>query len=96
MVVWAQQHLLAAGQTVKTDGIYSATTEQAVVNFQTFNALPVTGRLDPATWAALLSHAPAPVDWAGSARAAGLRDGGRNGPRSARLRQVRNELRFTP
>lgn len=92
VVVWAQQHLLAAGQKVKTDGIYSATTEQVVANFQTFNALPVTGKLDPATWAALLTHTPAPVNWAGSARAAGLRNGGRNGPRSARLHQVRNEL----
>lgn len=99
VVVWAQQHLLAVGQRVKVNGVYGATTEQAVANFQTFNALPVTGKVDPVTWPALLSHAPAPVDWAGIARASGSRDSGRNGPRSARLRQVRNELGgkpFTP
>jgi hypothetical protein len=92
VVVWAQQHLLAAGQLLKVNGTYDAATEQAVRNFQTASILPVTGQVDLATWPLLLRYQPAVVDWANGARVARLRGGARNGPASARLRAVRNEL----
>jgi hypothetical protein len=93
VVVWAQQHLLAAGQAVKVNGTYDAATEQAVRNFQTAAGLPVTGQADLATWPLLLRYQPAPVDWANGGKAASLRRQGPGGPASARLPAVRNELR---
>ena len=62
-VLWAQQHLIAAGQAVKADGIYSAAMEGAVAAFQGQNGLPVTGQIDAATWRALLTRDPARVSW---------------------------------
>jgi Putative peptidoglycan binding domain len=92
VVVWAQQHLISAGQTVRVDGIYSAATEQAVRAFQTTQGLLITGRIDPSTWSALLRYEPAPPAWSKVARASGARPPGPNGPRSARLRARRDEL----
>jgi peptidoglycan hydrolase-like protein with peptidoglycan-binding domain len=91
-VVWAQEHLLAAGQPLKVNGTYDAATEQAVRNFQTASILPVTGQVDLATWPLLLRNQPAVVDWSAGARVARLRGRARTGPASARLRAVRNEL----
>ena len=93
VVVWAQEHLLAAGQPVKVKGVYDASTEQAARTFQTVSGLPVTGQIDLATWPALLRYQPALVDWANGARASSLRRRSRTGPASARLPAVRNELR---
>ena len=92
VVVWAQEHLLAAGQPLKVNGTYDAATEQAVRNFQTASILPVTGQVDLATWPLLLRSQPAVVDWSAGARVARLRGRARTGPASARLRAVRNEL----
>jgi Putative peptidoglycan binding domain len=92
VVVWAQQHLITAGQTVRVDGVYSGATEQAVRSYQTAQGLLNTGRIDPATWTALLRYQPAPAPWSEAARAAGSRRQGPNGPRSAKLRARRNEL----
>jgi len=69
VVVWAQQHLLGAGQTVSVDGAYGSDTASAVSDFQAANGLPVTGEIDAETWPALLKSAPAPIDWAAKARA---------------------------
>jgi hypothetical protein len=63
LVVWAQEHLFRAGLRVKIDGGYGAQTEAAVQSFQGSHGLPVTGMVDPATWAALLRYAPANVTW---------------------------------
>jgi hypothetical protein len=93
VVVWAQEHLLAAGQPVKVNGTYDAATEQAMRNLQTAGGLPVTGQADLATWPVLLRYQPAPVDWSNGGKAASLRRLGGGGPASARLRAVRNELR---
>jgi hypothetical protein len=93
VVVWAQEHLLAAGQPVKVNGAYDASTEQAVRTFQTVSGLAVTGQVDLATWPLLLRYPPAVVDWANGARVSTVRLRGRTGPASARLRPVRNELR---
>jgi hypothetical protein len=87
LVVWAQQHLLAAGQTVRVNGSYDRRTVRAVRAYQLASVLPVTGVLDVATWQSLLARPPAKVRWraaaAGSVSAAGVR--GRTGPPSAWL-----------
>ena len=62
-IVWAQQHLVAAGAALKPDGIFSPETERAVEAFQAQSGLPVTGDLDAATWRALLARDPVPVSW---------------------------------
>jgi Putative peptidoglycan binding domain len=84
VVVWAQQHLIAAGQSIKPDGVFSASMEQAVRSFQTQALLPVTGRLDAGTWPALLRYEPTVPAWSTAASKA---------PRSAHLRSRGNELR---
>jgi hypothetical protein len=90
LVIWAQQHLNSAGQTVTVDGDYGPATQQAVTNFQASNGLPATGQVDTATWNALLRYAPAPVNWAAGARAAAA--GARTGPPTARLHARRYEI----
>jgi Putative peptidoglycan binding domain len=95
VVVWAQEHLNAAGQSVAVSGTYDATMELAVRSFQTARALPVTGRLDALTWPALLRYEPLQPDWTKRATASATRIDDRNGPRSARLPARRDELRQT-
>jgi len=102
LVVWAQEHLVRAGFPIQIDGGYGPRTQAAVEQFQAAHGLPVTGVLDPATWAALLRYPPAAVVWsthrgrrtASVAGAAGLR--GRAlvlpPPRSARLRPRAYEI----
>jgi hypothetical protein len=94
-IVWAQQHLLGAGYSVKVNGVFDKRTSKAVRAFQTAAALPVTAALDPATWTALLArHDAKRVRWskapAGAGRKAVLQQ---PPPRSAKLPPVRNELR---
>jgi hypothetical protein len=96
VVVWAQEHLMSAGQSLRANGLYDATTEQAVRSFQTASGLLVTGQLDAQTWSALLRYEPAAVDWAKGARAARSAWNRPTGPRSADLPAVRNELRAKP
>ena len=92
VVVWAQEHLVSAGETVRASGVFESSTEQAVQNLQALNGLPVTGRLDAATWPVLLRSQPATRDWSGSARSSRATRPGPNGPRSAWLPALRNEL----
>jgi hypothetical protein len=95
VVVWAQQHLITAGQAVTANGKFDSATVGAVSSFQSAHGLPVTGQLDSATWQALLQLEPAPVAWTTkSARAAGVR--GRNGPSSAFERTRRYEIPPSP
>lgn len=63
VVVWAQEHLLSAGQRLAVDGAFGPVTKAAVVAFQVLHHLPATGFVDQATWQALLSYAPAHVTW---------------------------------
>jgi len=92
LVLWVQEHLIAAGQSVATDGSFNAATETAVSNFQTARALLVTGQVDAATWDALLRYQPAAPNWGQAARASRV-PRGPNGPRSAFMRARRDELR---
>jgi hypothetical protein len=92
VVVWAQEHLMTAGQPVSATGKYDTQTTQAVSAFQATHAIPVTGQVDQATWTALLQFAPTPVAWTSRARAASRR----NGPSSAFLPARRYEIRQEP
>lgn len=62
-VVWAQQHLYAAGYVLPIDGVFGAATRSAVSLFQDAKDLPVTGVLDDATWSQLLKIKPVIVRW---------------------------------
>ncbi|HVE69313.1 MAG TPA: peptidoglycan-binding domain-containing protein [Solirubrobacteraceae bacterium] len=62
-IVWAQQHLWAAGYRVPLDGVFNVPTRDAVLDFQQEKGLPATGALDDATWRALLVLRPAAVRW---------------------------------
>jgi hypothetical protein len=95
LVVWAQQHLRSAAQTVPVDGAFGSTTERAVKNFQTAHGLVGTGIIDALTWQSLLRLPAAKVRWkktnaggATAARALGFTPV----PKSASLPAVRNEL----
>jgi hypothetical protein len=94
LVVWAQEHLLPAGDTTTVDGNFGPSTLAAVTAFQTAHGLGVDGVIGPQTWQALLRYAPAKVTWtkAGArvARAAGRLT--RPVPKSASLPAKRNEI----
>jgi Putative peptidoglycan binding domain len=82
LVLWAQEHLKGAGETVSVDGSFGASTQTAVKDFQTSAGLQATGTIDTATWQALLTHAPAKVKWSAK----------RSAPRTAKLRAPRYEI----
>jgi peptidoglycan hydrolase-like protein with peptidoglycan-binding domain len=63
LVVWAQEHLVAAGQPVTVDGGFGTATQTAVQSFQTASGLTADGVIGPATWAALLRYTPATMIW---------------------------------
>jgi hypothetical protein len=63
LVVWLQEHLVSVGYATAVDGDFGPTTQTAVEQFQSVRGLTVDGIVGPATWAALLRYAPAPVTW---------------------------------
>jgi hypothetical protein len=81
LVIWAQEHLRAAGENIAVDGGYGAKTMAAVEDFQATHGLPVDGVIDPGTWSALLRYHPASVSWGHTSRqatkAARMAGGGR-------------------
>jgi hypothetical protein len=96
LVVWAQEHLVSAGDPIKIDGAFGQKTKTAVENFQTAHGLPVTGVVDTPTWTTLLHYAPAYVKWTiPSKRRKNAADiasaGGTPPPKSASLPAVRDE-----
>jgi Putative peptidoglycan binding domain len=74
MVVWAQEHLITAGNPeLPVNGIFGKLTRAAVVAFQEDQGLEVDGQIGTETWEALLRYRPFRVRWAavatgGSAR----------------------------
>jgi Putative peptidoglycan binding domain len=68
-VVWAQQHLWSAGYRLPLDGVFSARTRSAVLDFQTERGLAPTGTLDDPTWRVLLRLRPVAVRWRTRGRA---------------------------
>lgn len=63
LVVWAQEHLRSAGQTVTVDGGFGKQTVSAVESFQLAHGLTADGVIGTATWTALLSYQPASITW---------------------------------
>jgi hypothetical protein len=63
LVVWAQEHLVSAGQTLAISGLFGSAMLAAVESFQSAHRLPVTGLVDQATWTALLRYRPVRVRW---------------------------------
>ncbi len=64
MVVWAQEHLVAAGHEVPVTGIFGRQTARAVHLFKEEHGLPANAVIDTDTWNALLTFTPARVHWA--------------------------------
>jgi hypothetical protein len=75
LVVWAQEHLLRAGENVPVSGIDGWPTVRGVQDFQSRHGLYPDGVIGPMTWAALLRYAPQPVTWTshGKAKASAAR-----------------------
>ena len=92
-MVWAQQHLRAAGLGVPVDGVFGSSTKAAVVAFQQQQGLAAGGGIGPHTWNALLQVGPAKVAWRKNRSASRAAAGSLPEPRSAKLRPRRNELR---
>ena len=82
LVVWAQQHLAGAGESLPLTGFFGPRTAAAVRSFQLSRGLPVDGTVGTSTWPALLETTPVRPRW--SARRARTR--ARGGAR--RLRPV--------
>lgn len=97
-VVWAQEHLVKAGQQISIDGGFGPQTKAAVKRFQSAHGLTADGLIGTSTWIALLRYAPASVTWTkGGARVALAASGGLQPvPKSARLRPKGNELHGAP
>jgi hypothetical protein len=70
LVVWAQEHLVAAGQSVRVTGIFGTGTFAAVKAFQAAHGLPVDGVVGTLTWRALLEYQPVRIRWAGGSSSA--------------------------
>jgi len=95
LVIWAQEHLVSAGQQIAIDGAFGPKTLAAVERFQTAKGLPVTGEVDDATWTALLHYQPAAVTWTIRKHhtvAVTARGGLVTVPRSASLPAKHNEI----
>jgi Putative peptidoglycan binding domain len=64
-VLWLQEHLASANPEQETTGNFGASTTANLRAFQAAHAIPVSGRADAATWAALLALPPVAVSWTG-------------------------------
>jgi hypothetical protein len=90
VVIWAQEHLNGAGQSVRVSGIFGDATGRAVRRFQRAEGLLVDGVIGRATWRRLLDHRPISVDWSAKATRSGKRGGAQ--PQSASLPALRDEI----
>lgn len=64
LVVWAQEHLNGAGYHVTVDGAFGSSTRDALTRFQAASGLAQSGRLDGASWPALVRGPVAQATWA--------------------------------
>jgi Putative peptidoglycan binding domain len=71
MVVWAQQHLVAAGHDLAVTGLFGKQTRAAVKAFQEGRGMLADGEIGTDTWLALMELTPYRVPWARAARASG-------------------------
>jgi hypothetical protein len=88
LVVWAQEHLNGAGYVVTVDGGFGSATRNALMRFQAASGLSQNGRLDAASWPALLRAPIVQATWASGSTAATHR----SGPRAAIRRPGRAEI----
>ena len=63
LVVWAQEHLRGAGESVPVTGYFGYKTRRAVKRFQRSNGFVDDGHIGAKTWHALLAVAPKTVNW---------------------------------
>jgi hypothetical protein len=100
LVVWAQEHLVGAGQIqLPVTGVFGKQTYAAVRSFQAANGLTANGTIGTDTWASLLNAEPARPRWAARVRrrgAASSRVVPAHRPRSARLPAHAYEIRPGP
>jgi peptidoglycan hydrolase-like protein with peptidoglycan-binding domain len=73
LVVWAQERLVGAGQSVPVTGVFGKLTRAAVRSFQSAKGLTVDGAIGTTTWQSLLNFTPYRMRWA--ARRARVRAG---------------------
>ena len=101
MVVWAQEHLVSAGDPIAISGDFGYHTVLEVQAFQAAQGLTADGVIGPETWAALLRYRIARVHWELSGgqhavlayfKARGATTIDATVPASARLPQRRNEI----
>jgi hypothetical protein len=94
VVVWAQEHLVSAGQRIPVDGGFGPKTKAAVQRFQTAHGLTADGVIGPLTWTALLRYRPAHVTWVSGNRALTSTASGyvQHVPKSASLPAKRYEI----
>jgi putative peptidoglycan binding protein len=96
MVVWAQQHLIAAGADLPVTGIFGKQTRAAVRAFQEEKGMPTDGQIGTETWTALLAYVPYKVRWAArastSARASASGAVSVSGPAAAASRPLSASL----
>lgn len=85
MVVWAQQHLVAAGERLPITGFFRKRTRAAVLRFQRAHDLPATGTIGTETWEALISYEPVRARWAARPARHGARARPASRPLSASL-----------
>jgi putative peptidoglycan binding protein len=63
MVVWLQEHLIAAGADLPVTGIFGRQTARAVHLFKQARGLPANALVDTETWEALLAYTPYRMRW---------------------------------
>jgi hypothetical protein len=90
LVVWAQEHLRGAGQTVPVTGYFGNRTRRAVKRFQRSKGYAAVGRIGPLTWRSLLDAKPRMVDWSSRAARRGAKRPA--APRSAAIPALRDEI----
>jgi peptidoglycan hydrolase-like protein with peptidoglycan-binding domain len=64
-VLWLQEHLASAIPAQELTGIFASHTTANLQAFQTAHGIAPSGVAEAATWQALLTLAPAPVEWTG-------------------------------
>ena len=103
LVVWAQEHLQAAGLSgFAVSGIFGRSTAAAVRSFQSAHDLSSDGVIGAATWSALLEFSPVAMRWsrgaAGSSahEATAGRASAPDRPRSASLPPKADEIPLPP
>ena len=87
LVVWAQEHLVAAGAELPITGIFGPRTARAVRAFKEARGLPANAIVDTETWNALLAFTPYRPRWTAAGASAAKADASVPGMRG-QLRSV--------